>query len=227
MRRAAALVNVETIRMIEFARDLGTEFVEHRRGNLVGSAVSGIDINLHPLEVDLAGNRRLAELDITAGRVIETHRFAETAAVDTLRDSAFKLLLDFRLNVVRQLHAFVREKLDAVVAVGVMRRADHDTRSQTQGLREIGDSRRGNRAAEHDINTCTRKAGLQTGFQHVTRNPGVLSDQHRGVLIRGMLREDLTGRIADAHNKIRNNREGAYRTAHAIRTKVFTRHKTS
>ena len=34
MRRAAALVNVETIRMIEFARDLGTEFVEHRRATL-------------------------------------------------------------------------------------------------------------------------------------------------------------------------------------------------
>ena len=60
-------------------------------------------------------------------------------------------VLDLLVNCVIELVAVVSEKLDAVIFVGVMRRAQHNSGIGTQRTGDVSDARRRQRSDDQDI----------------------------------------------------------------------------
>jgi hypothetical protein len=94
------------------------------------------------------------------------------------------MLLDQRLDLVGELAAAGVEELDAVVLVGIVRGADHDAEVALEALREIRDTRRGQRADQHHVDARGDETRFERGLEHVARQPRVLADEHRPALRR-------------------------------------------
>ncbi|MPN57617.1 hypothetical protein SDC9_205311 [bioreactor metagenome] len=74
--RPHAVVDVEAVGLVADGHDLGAEFVEDMRGNVVGGAVSAIDQDSQALEIEFGREGALAKLDVTTGGVVEAARFS-------------------------------------------------------------------------------------------------------------------------------------------------------
>ena len=99
-----------------------------------------------------------------------------SAAGVAARASRLHQLLDLRLDLVGQLEPVGGEDLDAVVLVGIVRRADHHARVGTHGRGDEGDARGRQRPHQHDVGPGRDDPGLERALQHVAREPGVLAD---------------------------------------------------
>src|ERR1051325_170745 len=80
-------------------------------------------------------------------------------------------------HLVRQLETIPGEEFDSVILIGVMRSRydDPGIRPHTPG--QEGYSRRRHWTDEQNIAAHRTDSGAQGGFQHVTRNPRILTDE--------------------------------------------------
>lgn len=69
--RAHAVVDVEAVWSVAHGDHFGAEFVEDVGRNVIGGAVGAVDENAQALEVRAEIDRRLAELDVAAGRIVK------------------------------------------------------------------------------------------------------------------------------------------------------------
>ena len=72
-----------------------------------------------------------------------------------------------QLDGIRQLGSESGEELDTVVVIRIVRGRYNDASLQAQCPGQVGDGRRRQRAGQADIDTGSRKPGLQCRFQHV------------------------------------------------------------
>ncbi|KAG0920227.1 hypothetical protein G6F32_015701 [Rhizopus arrhizus] len=134
---------------------LGAQLPEHVRRDVVGGAMRGVHHNLHAVQVEVVGERALAEFDVAALRIGHAARAAQALG----GDAAQRLVqrgFDVGFDLVGQLHALRREELDAVVLVRVVRRADDDTRHQAQRPGQVGHGGRRDRPGQQHIDACGR-----------------------------------------------------------------------
>ncbi len=124
--------------------------------------------------------------------------------------------LDRLLEVVGELPAFAVEELDAVVVVAVVRGADDDAEVAAESLHEVGDARSRQGPDEQHVDTRGDEAGLERGFEHVSREPRVLADQHPAALGRKHAR----GRARQAQRELDGHRMRPDPTAHPVRAEV-------
>jgi hypothetical protein len=220
------VVDVEAVRMHADGLDVGAELVEHMGGDLVGRAVRAVDHDFHPAQIERGGKGALAELDVAPGRVVDASRFSELRRF-LAADFPAEALLDFRFDGIGQLAAVGRKELDAVVFVGVMRRADDHASLQPQGAREVGDRRSRQGPGEHHVHPGRGESRLERRLEHVSGDARVFPDQNGRVRAPGQrraLHQHLARREAQAHHEFRRDRRLAYPAAHPVSSEVLSAH---
>src|SRR5690554_876803 len=104
-----------------------------------------------------------------------------------------------------------------------MRCADHDTCHQAKRTGKIGHGGRRHGPGEQDVDTRSREARLQRGFEHVARNARVLANDHGWAAMTGVTPcQHATSRIAQPQCEFGIDSGTAYPTADAVGTKIFT-----
>ena len=103
--RAHAVVDVEAVWSVAHGDHFGAEFVEDVGRNVIGGAVGTVDENAQALEVRAEIDRRLAELDVAAGRIVKAAGLAEFGRRHA-GAARVELVLDAELDGVGQLRTF-------------------------------------------------------------------------------------------------------------------------
>jgi len=103
--RAHAVVDVEAVWSVAHGDHFGAEFVEDVGRNVIGGAVGAVDENAQALEVRAEIDRRLAELDVAAGRIVKAAGLAEFGRRHA-GAARVELVLDAELDGVGQLRTF-------------------------------------------------------------------------------------------------------------------------
>ena len=217
-------VDVQPVRAAADGDHLGTQLVKNIGCHMVGGAMGGIDHDFQALQRQLAAEGALAELDVAATRVFQPARLAEQGRLDPLRrrvEHGFDLLLPG----VRQLLAAGREKLDAVVTEGVVRRADHHSQIQPQRPREVSHARGGQRAGEQDVDAGRCEACFQRRLDHVAGDARVFADQYRRLALMARLAlEHLPHRMAQAQHEVGRDRWLSHRATNPVGTEIGSAH---
>jgi hypothetical protein len=116
--RAAAQIDVATVRRAADRHDLGAEVRENPRADFVAGAVRAVDHDFHARQVQ-PGHRGHAEFLVASARLVDAHRAAELARRAGHR-RLVEMLFDARFDFVRELGTVGIEELDAVVVVQVV-----------------------------------------------------------------------------------------------------------
>ena len=223
MRRAAVVVDVQTIRLGRQHRNVGAQLFEHTRGNLVGRAVGAVENHFQAAKVGTGRHTAFAELDITTGRIIDTRHFAKLVRIHN-RHLRVEQLFDHQLNFIGELGTLTREELDAVVIMRVVRRTDHDASFCMKSSREVSNGRCRHWPQKHDICPRSRQARFQRRFKHVTRNTRVLAHQNPAST---HATKRHTRCPTQLEHEVRGNRINADATANTVGAKILLRHKCS
>ena len=120
---AAAGVDVAPVGLGGEHVDVRTEAAEDLRRRLVGRAVGAVEQDVEPMQVEVG--EALAQL----AQVVVERAMQRAYVADALRDGMRRCLeapLDGELDLVGQLEAVGAEELDPVVAIGIVRGAEHD-----------------------------------------------------------------------------------------------------
>ena len=222
--RAHVAVDIKTVGRGADGNHLRAQFMQHRRRDVVARAVRAVHYDLQTMQIQIGGKGAFAKFNITARRIADAAHLADVRR-RRANQRLVDLLLDGRLNAVRELGAVTVEKLDAVVVVRVMRRADHHARRQSQRAREIRHRRRGHRPNQQHVNAGGSETRLKRGLKHITGHPRIFTDQYRRALgARYPRRQHLAGGIAEAHHEIGSDRRLADLAANAVRAKIFSGH---
>ena len=179
VERAAAVIDVEAVRVVADGDDFRAEFLKNERADEVGGAVSAIDDNFQAVEGNIVGGV-FGELDVAAAGVVDAVGLADLRGRQRCRFGfvAHDVALNEIFEVVGQLVAVRAEDFHAVVLVGIVGRGDHDAGDGTHGFRQVGDGGRGHGADEIDVHSHGNEAAGDGGFKHVAGNAGVLADEH-------------------------------------------------
>ena len=193
-----------------------------------------IDDDLHAAQIEIVRKRTLAEFNIAPGRIGNASRPAEFRRSHASDRSLLDAGLDLRLQGVVEFRSLRREELDPVIVIGVMRRRNDDPGLQAQGTGQVSHRRCRHRPDQTDIDPGRRKPRLKRRLQHIAGNPRIFTDQHGWALTglemaarRFVGQQHSPRRIAEAHHKIRGNRELPYAPADAIGSEIFPAHPDS
>ena len=126
-------------------------------------------------------------------------------------------LFDLVLDLVGQLVAVAAEKLDAVVAEGIMRSGDDDARRHLMLFRKIRNGRRRYHARDDRMAARRADARRQRRNEHRPGNPRVASDQDLR-LLRAPLAEIKRSRTSQIIRKLRRQLQIRL-AAHTVRPK--------
>ena len=217
---AAALIDVEAVGRSARHDDLRPELLEDPGSDVIGGAVGAVQHHPQPLQTEPPVHGGLAELDVAPSCVGDARCLAQPVRfhADHLQ---LQMRLDLRFQIVPNLVAVAVEELDAIVAVGIVRGADDDSGIGAQGAGEVGDGRRRHGANQADVGAGGNQAGFQHGFQHVSRNAGVLANDHMAIAAAS---EDPAGGPAKVQAKLRGNGRAPHGPANAVRAEVLPFH---
>src|SRR5262245_16558263 len=134
MHAAAAVVNVEAVRLIGRTGQLRSYLAQNAWSRFVSGAIPDIHCDAHFLERHSFGKTRFDEFHVTAERVIDARRATNVVRgrpnrIDLASENE---IFDFFLDLVIQLVTVMPEKLDAVVLVRIMRGRQNDARVSAQ-----------------------------------------------------------------------------------------------
>ena len=118
---ANTTIDIEAVRGSPFSDDVCAKFMKNIRRNMVRRTVGAVDVDPHALEIDLLADRRLAEFDVAARRIVKAPGFAEVLRFNA-GEAFVDLLLDLKLPLVGKLLTGARKEFDAVVVVRVVAR---------------------------------------------------------------------------------------------------------
>jgi len=139
--------------------------------------------DFQPSQIKLVRKRTLAELHIAPPRIVDA--LSLTKARRGLAPHGFiKTPFDFMLNGVGQLGTAGRKELDPVILKGIVGRGDHHPCLQTQRTGQISDRGRWQRPGQINVHSGCRESSLESRLKHVSRNSGVLANDHGGMLPR-------------------------------------------
>ncbi len=175
--RAAAVIDVEAVRLDPEADHFGAELPEDAGCHHVGSTMGAVDHDLEAAEAQAARQGRLQRLDIALAGALQADRAAELGGLGQAGIAvAEHARLDRQLDRVGQLEAVRAEQLDAVVLIGIVRGRDHDAEIGAQGPGQQGHARGRQRPEQRHVHAHGDEARGQRRLQHVAGQPGVLAD---------------------------------------------------
>ena len=201
MGRAAIAIDVESVGPNGERDHLGAQFPQHRRRDLVGSAIGAIDDDLEAGKIEAARGRGLHRLDVSSVGIVEALRPADGRGRGELHFLRRQhQLLDRGLDRVGELEAVGTEQLDAIVLVGIVRRRDHHAHVGAHGAGEKSNGRRRQRPQQQHVHANRQEARRQRLLDHIAGEARVLA--HHDAMAMAAAAEDLARRHADAHGDI-------------------------
>ncbi len=222
MERTAAGIDVAAIGGDAHLDDVGAERAEEFGAELVGGAIGTVKNN--------AETGKFGAGKDTAAKKIQILRVQRLVSVKKKRifrrrigavfeNVGFQLFFDR----VGELHAGVREKLDAIVLIGIVRCGDDDTCLKIILANEAGDAWGGDYTSESYgrpsvLEACSEESGdVRAGFAGIHANEGVGS---------GVLAEEIGGERTAGGKKSRVvERRGAGNAANAVGTEKLFGHE--
>ena len=174
-QRSEAVIDVQSVRRASDRDHLRAELGKDVRRDLIGCTVRTVDHDPETSERQFGRHRALAEFDVSSYCIVDSRRPADVDAGDRLH-RRLDCGLDRKLHLVGQLSAVGVEELDAVIRVGVVGRADDDSRRRAQCPSEVRDCRGWHRPEQHYIRSGGGETRFQHGLEHVAGNPRVLAD---------------------------------------------------
>ena len=183
-RRAAFLVDVDTIRLDADGDDVGAQFPQRFRHHLVAGAVGAIDHDAQAIEAEVARKRALGEFDIAVMDAVDAAGAAKACALrEATLHRLVEQLLDLLLDIVGQLEALRPEQLDAVVFKRIVRGRDHHAEVGPHRFGQHRHRRRRHRAEQEHVHAHRREAGHHGVFDHVAGPPRILADDDAMAMI--------------------------------------------
>ena len=218
VKRTAAEVDVAAVGPDVDLVDGRAQLAEHLRRDVVSGAVGAIDDDLHAVQRQLLRKGVLQELDVAPDRVVDALRLADRVgrgaravvpAADRLH-AAF----DLGLDLVGQLVPVGGEDLDAIVLVGIVRRADHHARVRAHRPGDEGDPGCRQRSHQQHVGAGGHDPRLQRALQHVAGETRVLADHDAGGTPRAA--ELLRHRLPEAQRHLGGHRVAIGDAADAV-----------
>jgi hypothetical protein len=222
MERTAAGVDVAAVGRYTHGDDIGAERTEELRAELVGSTVGAVEDDAETGEL---GSRK----DATAKKIeiFGVERFVGDKERGIFRRRIGTMLKDVRFESffdgIRELHACVREKLYAVVVIGIVGSGNNNAGLKIILADEAGDAGGGNDARKSDGRALMGEAGgkecgdMRAGFARVHAD----EDASRGMFANQIGRE----RTARGEESRVVERRSAGDAANAVGTEKFFRHE--
>ena len=176
-RRAAVVVDVETVRFDTDRDHVGAEFPQRLGRHAIGGAVGAIDDDAQAVEREIARHGALGEFDVTVVHAVDALGAAELGAFrQALGQFGVDHRLDLVFDLVGKLVAVGAEQLDAVIVIGVVRGRDHDAEIGAHRARQHGDGGRRHRAEQQHVHADRGEAGDQRRLDHIAGQPRILAD---------------------------------------------------
>jgi len=170
VRRAIAVIDVETVRLATDDCHPGASLTEGFGRNLTGRAVGGIQHHMQAVKTMRYGGQKVS--DVT-GRAVHQGSDPPHVRSDGPVPGLIHLGLDRILEIVGQLVAATGEELQAVVRHRVVRRREHGTEICAAVGDEEGDGRSGKHSGIHDIDASRCQTRNGCGGKELTRRPRV------------------------------------------------------
>ena len=192
---AAFFVDVGPVGIDANLDHFGAKFPQGERGDLVSGAIGAIDDDAPVVELQVARQRALGELDITLLRALDPGGAAYARGVgQQVRRGRIHKRFDLFLDLIGELVTVGPEQLDAVVGKRVVGGRNHHAQVRAQRARQHGDSGRRHRAEQKHVHADGGESRLHGGLDHVARKARVLAN-HDAVAMRAA-GEQMAGRHA-------------------------------
>ena len=201
--------------------DLGAQFPQGLRRDVIGGAIGAIDHDLEAVEAQMLGKGDLGELDVAAAGVVDAPGAADQLRLGELR-AVLEPLLDRPLVIVAELVAVGPEQLDAVVRERIVRGGDHHAEIGAHRARQHRHRRRRHRPQQHHVHADAGEAGDHRRFHHVAGQPRVLADDHAMAVVAAQ--EMRAGGLADAKRRLGRHRLDVGGPADAVGAEEFACH---
>ncbi|GAA4948462.1 hypothetical protein GCM10023238_13460 [Streptomyces heliomycini] len=218
--RAAAVVDVEPVRVGADGDDLGPGPGERLRGDLRGGAVRLVEDDPQAVQPVRKGADEVG--DVTVEPLLVVAHAADAGAGRAVPGGAGAVLLvhglDPVLQLVGELVTAAGEELDAVVRHGVVARGEHDAEVGAERTGEVRHRRRRQHADPQDVHARAGEARDDGGLQELPGRAWVTSDHGGGPvsLERARLGQYVRGGDGQPERHLRRQvRVGD--TAHAVR----------
>ena len=170
---AAAVVDVEAVRLGADRDHLGARVGEGLGPDLAGRAVRAVEDDLEAGERLVEGGDQVRGV-LLDGRAVRRHpaHLGAGRPVPLL----VEVLLDLALERVVELDPAAGEELDAVVGHRVVGRGDHHAHVGAEGVGEVGDARRRQHPQPQHVDAGGRQAGHHRVLEELPGDPGVAAD---------------------------------------------------
>ena len=222
VERTAIGVDVAAVGRSADGNDLRAQRAEKFRAELVRGAVGAIENDAQARELR-AGNEAAAE----KGEILGVERFVGHERFCILRCRLSAMLEDIGfesfLDRIREFHSGVREELDAVVVIRIVRSGDNHAGLKIVLTHEAGNPRSGDDPGEGDGNTGLRKARGEKGGDMRPGFARVHADE--GVRLRSVAAQISAERTADGIKRGVVERRSSGNTTDPIRSEEFFGHE--
>ena len=222
VKRATIGVDVAAVGRRANGDDFRAQRAEKFRAELVRGAVGAIENDAQTRELG-AGNEAAAE----KGEILGVERFVGHERFCILRCRLSAMLEDIGfeslLDRIRKFHSGVREELDAIVVIRIVRSGDNHAGLKIVLTHEAGDPRSGDDPGEGDGNTGLRKARGEKGGDMRAGFARVHTDE--GVRLRSVAAQISAERTADGIKRGVVERRSSGNTTDPIRSEEFFGHE--
>ena len=219
VKRAAFVIDIESIRLDPGGDDFRTEFLENERSDEIGGPMPAIHHHFDSVKRDIVGGV-FREFNVAPAGVIDTVSLANLTyrKWSVLGFPAKNVALDGFLQIVGKLVSVRPENLDPVVFVRIMGRGDHHPGGGTHRLGEVGHCGSGHRTDHEHIHAHRDESAGECGLQHVSGNPGVFAHENT-VPIRTRRAQHPRNRLAHVEGDFRGHRKLVHAPADAVSAK--------
>ena len=188
--RASVIIDIRTVRLCIDDVGISSQRVEHRFGNIPGTAVGAVQTDLHALKgVDTEADQ-VAHVAVAAGHIVHSAANVLTVSKGQLRPVliehmkfAVDVVLYQQQNLLRHLLAIAVDQLDAVIVVRIMTGRNHDAAVEVIHAGDVCHRRRGGDVQQIGICAGSGQTCDQAVLEHIRAATGILANDDTGRLV--------------------------------------------
>ena len=216
MSGAAAVVDVDAVRLVENCHNLSTETAQDNRCDFAVGTVGAVHNNLQTVQLSISSAQNV--LNIQCGQILFMNNLADAAAAYCLSviNRCSNDSCNFVLYCVRQLVTCLREEFDAVVFKRIVRSRNYYTGVSLNLTGQKGNCRSRHNAQKMCIAASAADTCCQSAFQHLSAAACISADNN--FRAGNLAAKVFCGSIAQLKGQLRSKLYVRY-TANTISTK--------
>ena len=214
--RTAAIVDIDTVRLVENCHNLSTQTAQDNRCNFTVGTIGAVHNNLQAVQLSISGAQNM--LNVQCRQILFVNNLAYAAAAYCLSviNRCSNDSCNFVLYCVRQLVACLREKFDAVVFKRIVRSRNYYTGISLNLTGQEGNCRSRHNAQKMCIAARAADTCCQSTFQHLSAAACIPADNN--FRAGNLAAKVFCGSIAQLKGQLRSKLYVRY-TANTISTK--------